>query len=44
MARRVSGLTRSSILRKPGTCLITALEACALNPDVPRYNPGVLQT
>ena len=24
--------------------LITALEACALNPDVPRYNPGVLQT
>jgi len=24
--------------------LITALEACALNPDVPRSNPGVLQT
>ena len=24
--------------------LMTALEACALNPDVPRYNPGVLQT
>jgi len=24
--------------------LITALEACALNPDVPPYNPGVLQT
>jgi acetyl-CoA carboxylase carboxyltransferase component len=24
--------------------LITALEACALNPDVPKYNPGVLQT
>jgi acetyl-CoA carboxylase carboxyltransferase component len=24
--------------------LITALEACALNPDVPRFNPGVLQT
>src|SRR6266702_505292 len=23
--------------------LITALEACALNPDVPRFNPGVLQ-
>jgi acetyl-CoA carboxylase carboxyltransferase component len=24
--------------------LIVALEACALNPDVARYNPGVLQT
>jgi acetyl-CoA carboxylase carboxyltransferase component len=24
--------------------LIVALEACALNPDVPRFNPGVLQT
>jgi len=24
--------------------LITALEACALNPEVPRFNPGVLQT
>jgi acetyl-CoA carboxylase carboxyltransferase component len=24
--------------------LITALEACALNPDVPRFNPGVIQT
>jgi acetyl-CoA carboxylase carboxyltransferase component len=24
--------------------LITALDACALNPDVPHFNPGVLQT
>jgi 3-methylcrotonyl-CoA carboxylase beta subunit len=24
--------------------LITALEACSMNPDVPRFNPGVLQT
>jgi len=24
--------------------LIAALEACALNPDVPQFNPGVLQT
>ncbi|HZB87635.1 MAG TPA: acyl-CoA carboxylase subunit beta [Terracidiphilus sp.] len=24
--------------------LLTALEACALNPIVPRFNPGVLQT
>ena len=24
--------------------LMTALEACALNSDVPRFNPGVLQT
>src|SRR5208337_4425924 len=24
--------------------LIAALEACALNPEIPRFNPGVLQT
>jgi acetyl-CoA carboxylase carboxyltransferase component len=24
--------------------LIAALEACALNPDLPRFNPGILQT
>jgi acetyl-CoA carboxylase carboxyltransferase component len=24
--------------------LIQALAACALNPDVPKFNPGVLQT
>jgi acetyl-CoA carboxylase carboxyltransferase component len=24
--------------------LVTALEACALNPDVPKFNPGVMQT
>ena len=24
--------------------LIAALEACATNPDVPKYNPGILQT
>ncbi|HVN92328.1 MAG TPA: acyl-CoA carboxylase subunit beta [Terracidiphilus sp.] len=24
--------------------LIMALEACALNPDLPRFNPGILQT
>ena len=24
--------------------LITAMEACALNPDVPTFNPGILQT
>jgi acetyl-CoA carboxylase carboxyltransferase component len=24
--------------------LMLALEACALNPDVPRFNPGVIQT
>jgi acetyl-CoA carboxylase carboxyltransferase component len=24
--------------------LITALEACALNPDTPKFNPGILQT
>jgi 3-methylcrotonyl-CoA carboxylase beta subunit len=29
---------------KTRAILITALEACALNPDVPRFNPGVLQT
>jgi 3-methylcrotonyl-CoA carboxylase beta subunit len=29
---------------KTRTMLMTALEACALNPDVPRFNPGVLQT
>jgi acetyl-CoA carboxylase carboxyltransferase component len=29
---------------KTRSVLITALEACALNPDVPRFNPGVLQT
>jgi acetyl-CoA carboxylase carboxyltransferase component len=26
------------------TTLIAALEACALNPDAPHFNPGVLQT
>ncbi len=26
------------------TVLITALEACAMNPEIPRFNPGVLQT
>ena len=29
---------------KTRNVLIEALEACALNPEVPRYNPGVLQT
>jgi acetyl-CoA carboxylase carboxyltransferase component len=29
---------------KTRECLITALEACALNQDVPKFNPGVLQT
>src|ERR1039457_7003816 len=29
---------------KTREALLTALEACALNPDVPRFNPGVLQT
>jgi len=29
---------------KTRSVLIAALEACTLNPDVPRYNPGVLQT
>jgi 3-methylcrotonyl-CoA carboxylase beta subunit len=29
---------------KTRNVLITALEACALNPDVPKFNPGVLQT
>ena len=24
--------------------LMTALQACALNPDIPKFNPGVLQT
>ena len=24
--------------------LMTALEACALNPEVERFNPGVIQT
>jgi 3-methylcrotonyl-CoA carboxylase beta subunit len=24
--------------------LMTALEACALNPEVPKFNPGILQT
>jgi len=24
--------------------LVTALEACAMNPDIPKFNPGVLQT
>ena len=24
--------------------LITALEACAMNPDLPKFNPGILQT
>src|SRR5208337_1158355 len=29
---------------KTRNVLIAALEACALNPDVPGFNPGVLQT
>jgi 3-methylcrotonyl-CoA carboxylase beta subunit len=29
---------------KTRNVLIAALEACALNPEVPRFNPGVLQT
>jgi len=29
---------------KTRATLIAALEACSLNPDVPRFNPGVLQT
>ena len=29
---------------KTRAVLMTALEACALNSDVPRFNPGVLQT
>jgi len=24
--------------------LITALEACSLSPDLPRFNPGIMQT
>ena len=30
--------------KKTRDILITALEACGLNPDVPKFNPGVLQT
>lgn len=29
---------------KTRAVLIAALDACALNPDVPRFNPGILQT
>ncbi len=29
---------------KTRAALITALEACALNPDVPPFHPGILQT
>ena len=29
---------------KTRDALLLALEACALNPDVPRFNPGVIQT
>jgi 3-methylcrotonyl-CoA carboxylase beta subunit len=29
---------------KTREALMLALEACALNPDVPRFNPGVIQT
>jgi 3-methylcrotonyl-CoA carboxylase beta subunit len=29
---------------KTRAVLISALEACALNPEIPRYNPGILQT
>jgi acetyl-CoA carboxylase carboxyltransferase component len=29
---------------KTRDALITALEACALNPDLPKFNPGILQT
>jgi 3-methylcrotonyl-CoA carboxylase beta subunit len=29
---------------KTREALMIALDACALNPDVPRFNPGVLQT
>ncbi len=29
---------------KTRVVLIQALEACAMNPDIPRFNPGVLQT
>jgi len=44
MARRGCGLTRSFDPLKTREVLITALEACALNPDVGKFNPGVLQT
>ena len=44
MERRGCGLTRLSIRRRRREVLMTALEACALNPEVPRFNPGVLQT
>jgi hypothetical protein len=30
--------------RKTRDFLRMALEAAALNPDVPRFNPGILQT
>lgn len=29
---------------KTRDAILLALEACALNPDVPRFNPGVIQT
>jgi len=29
---------------KTRDALMTALEACALNPEVPRFNPGIIQT
>ena len=29
---------------KTREAVLLALEACALNPDVPRFNPGVIQT
>jgi acetyl-CoA carboxylase carboxyltransferase component len=29
---------------KTRDALITALEACALNPELPKFNPGILQT
>ena len=29
---------------KTREALLTALEAAALNPDVPKFNPGVIQT
>ena len=47
--REEFGLTRTEIRNiidpaKTREVLIAALEACALNPDVPHFNPGVLQT
>ena len=33
-----------AVLARTVNVLITALEACAMNPDVPKFNPGVLQT